>query len=146
MLNLSVTPGWREKIKFFEGFKGTAYRDAVGVWTIGYGFTRGVKPGDVMTREEADLRLEVELPPRAAAILKLCPVELLDYEMDALVDFVYNLGVNALRSSALRQKLLRGDHAAAALEFNRWVFAGGRKLPGLIIRREAERQRFLGGP
>lgn len=140
-----VTPAWLERIKVFEGFRAKAYQDVVGVWTIGYGSTRGVKPGDVTDEPRAAARLSAELVGYLVAVLKLCPVELTRAELDALVDFAYNLGASKLRASTLRQKLLRGEHSDAAEEFRKWVYAGGRVQPGLVIRRLAERARFLEG-
>ncbi|MDU2883127.1 MAG: lysozyme, partial [Enterobacter sp.] len=61
----------------------------------------------------------------------------------ALVDFAYNLGVKALEGSTLLKKLNAGDYAGAAAEFPKWNKAGGKVLPGLVKRREAERTLFL---
>ena len=139
----SVTPAWFERIKVFEGYVRKAAPDPVGVWTYGYGSTKGVKPGDEISPENAEARLNVELLGYAIAVLRLCPVAMNEGEIDALIDFAYNLGAYKLRASTLRQKLLRGENLDAAEEFKKWVYAGGRKLPGLIIRRLAERERFL---
>ena len=64
-------------------------------------------------------------------------------QMNALVDFAYNLGFNALKSSTLMSKVNAGDFNGAANEFTRWVYAGGKVLPGLVKRREAEKQLFM---
>ena len=72
---------------------------------------------------------------------RLCPVPLTQGQYDALVSFSFNTG--SVSVSTIRKKLLRGDYEGAANEFPRWVFAGGRRLAGLVRRREAERILFL---
>ena len=74
-------------------------------------------------------------------VRRLCPVPLTQGQYDALVSFSFNTG--SLSVSTLRKKLLRGDYEGAAGEFQRWVFAAGRRLAGLVRRREAERILFL---
>ena len=74
-------------------------------------------------------------------VRRFCPVPLTQGQYDALVSFSFNTG--SLSVSTLRKKLLRGDYEGAAGEFQRWVFAGGRRLAGLVRRREAERNLFL---
>ena len=76
-------------------------------------------------------------------VLKQTKVPLTDNQFDALCSFVFNLGSGAFQSSTLRRRLNRGDYEGAANEFPRWVFAGGRKLKGLIKRRSDERLLFL---
>ena len=77
------------------------------------------------------------------AVLRLWPVPLTQGQYDALVSFSFNLGAGALQSSTLRRKIMRGDYEGAADEFPRWVFAGGRRMVGLVRRREAKRALFL---
>ena len=72
------------------------------------------------------------------------PIELEQHQFDSLLSFTYNLGAGALQASTLRKKILRHDMDGAAREFDRWVFAGGRKLAGLVRRRAAERDMFEG--
>jgi GH24 family phage-related lysozyme (muramidase) len=135
-------------IKQFEGLRLTAYQDSVGVWTIGYGWTQPVdgkpiRPGMTIKEETAERLLRTGLVGYESDVLKLVKVKLTQGQFDALVSFAYNLGARALSTSTLLQKLNAGDYAGAAEEFLRWNKAGGKALPGLTRRREAERALFL---
>ena len=79
------------------------------------------------------------------AVLRLITVPLSDGQFDALVSFTFNLGSGALQRSTLRRKVNRQEYEDAALEFGKWVWAGGRRLKGLINRRKAEAALFLSG-
>ena len=129
-------------IKCFEGFVPGIYICPGGWPTIGYGhvvrdgerdrFADGI---DEATAEDL-LRRDVEAAEQA--VLRLIGVPLEDGQFDALSSFTFNLGAGALQRSTLRRKVNRGEHDAVPAEFGRWVWAGGRKLKGLIRRREAE--------
>ena len=131
-------------IKECEGLRLKAYQDAVGVWTIGYGTTRGVKPGQIITTDEAQELLEADVMRFEPEVHRLVKVDLNSNQWDALLSFTYNLGASNLASSTLLKKLNSGDYAGAASEFERWVHAGGRRLEGLVRRRKAERTMFEG--
>jgi lysozyme len=131
-------------IKHFESFSGTVYLDCVGVPTIGYG--HAVKHGESftsITKEYAEYLLAKDVEIAEKAVLRLVSVPLSDAQFSALVSFVFNLGAGALQRSTLRSKLNRGEYVDASDEFRKWVWAGGKKLNGLIRRREAERRLFL---
>ena len=96
-------------IKSFEGLRLEAYTDAVGVWTIGYGTTRGVTAGMTISREDAEELLREDVGWFEQAVLRLLPIELTQGEFDALVSFTYNLGAGALEESTLRKRLLAGE-------------------------------------
>ncbi|MBI0276859.1 lysozyme [Hafnia alvei] len=135
-------------IKQFEGCRLTAYQDSVGVWTIGYGWTQPVdgKPvgkGMTITQQKADDLLKQGVIQYEAGVHGLVTVQLNQNQYDALVDFAYNLGVNALKGSTLLKKLNAGDYAGAANEFTKWNKADGKELAGLTRRREAEKSLFL---
>lgn len=130
-------------LKQFEGFRSEAYVCPAGKWTIGYGFTKGVKAGDRITPEQAEARLQAELETYEQAVSKLATVVLSSNQFSALVCFAYNVGVNALRSSTLLKLLNRGDYQGAADQLLRWNKAGTKVLPGLARRRTAERSLFL---
>ena len=135
-------------IKQFEGLRLTAYQDSVGVWTIGYGWTQPVdgkliRAGMTIKEETAERLLRTGLVGYESDVSKLVKVKLTQGQFDALVSFAYNLGARALSTSTLLQKLNAGDNASAADEFPRWNKAGGKALPGLTRRREAERALFL---
>lgn len=122
----------------FEGCRLEAYQDSVGVWTIGYGHTRGVKKGDTCTEKEADEYLRGDMWISEAAVKRLVHVPLNQGQYDALCDFVFNLGEGNLASSTLLKKLNAGDYAGAREELLRWNKAGGKVLSGLDARRKAE--------
>ena len=137
-----ITQTGLDLIKRFEGFSPTVYICPAGYPTIGYGHV--VKPDERerfaggITPEQAEslLRQDVQIAERA--VLHLITVPLTDGQFDALVSFTFNLGAGALQRSTLRRRVNRGDHAAVPAEFGKWVWAGGRKLQGLVRRREAE--------
>ncbi len=129
-------------IKRFEGFEPEIYLDAAGLPTIGYGHL--LRPGeDKMfaggiseAAGEALLIKDVGIAERA--VIRLICVPLTDGQFDALVSFTFNLGSGALQRSTLRRKVNREEHEEVPAEFMRWVWAGGRKLRGLVRRRKAE--------
>lgn len=133
-------------IKTFEGLKLTAYRCSAGVLTIGFGTTRNVKPGQTITAAEAERLLRDDLREFERGVRAAVKVPLEQHEFDALVAFVYNVGLGAFRKSTLLRLLNAGDKAGAAKQFGRWNKAGGRVLAGLTRRREAERKLFEGKP
>ena len=130
-------------IKRFEGFVPDAYRDAVGVWTIGYGFTLGVQPGDTITKEQAKRRLARELESYEAAVTRACTNEPNQNEFDALVCFAFNVGAAGMAKSSVIKAHNRGDHQAAARAFSLWNRAGGKVWAGLTRRRAAEAALYL---
>ncbi|MEM6453267.1 MAG: lysozyme [Cyanobacteria bacterium P01_D01_bin.105] len=132
-------------IKSFEGLRLNAYRDAVGIWTIGYGTTRGVQPGMEISEEQAELFLQEDLTRFEQAINSAVTAKINDNQFAALVSFTYNVGSGALRSSTLLKLLNGQEHVrSVADQFPRWNRAGGRVLAGLTRRRNAERALFLG--
>jgi len=141
-----------ELIKKYEGLKLKAYKCPAGVWTIGYGHTRGVNPGDKITPAQAEEYLVEDLQDCEEDVMELVTVPINQNQFDALVSFVYNIGADidtdhfaeGLGDSTLLLKLNGGDPEGAAREFPKWVYAGGKKLNGLIARRNAERNLFLG--
>lgn len=133
-------------LKHFEGLRLKAYRDPVGVWTIGYGHTGpDVYEGLVWSQAQADKalreRLEREFVPGVLAVIKR---SMRQHELDAMVDLAYNIGVSAFQGSTLVRKFNAGDDQGAADEFLRWNRAGGKVLLGLRRRRAADRALFLG--
>ena len=129
-------------IKRFEGFEPQIYLDAAGLPTIGYGHL--LRPGEAQMFKngiseaagEALLIKDVLLAEQT--VLRLIKVPLTNGQFDALVSFTFNLGGGALQRSTLRRKVNREEHEDVPEQFMRWVWAGGRKLRGLVRRREAE--------
>ncbi|CAI1890856.1 lysozyme [Serratia ficaria] len=130
-------------IKHFEGLRLAAYRCPANVWTIGYGHTAGVQPGNVITEREADSFLRLDIAESVRAVNRLVKVPLTSNQFDALASFVFNFGCANFRTSTLLKKLNYGDYAGAADEFLRWVNVGGKRLAGLERRRMAENALFL---
>lgn len=132
-------------IKHYEGLRLKSYLCAAGVLTIGYGHTGKVKKNEVITIEQADILLRQDVRESEAVVNSVVKVPMTQGQFDALTSFVFNLGSGAFKASSLLKKLNRGDYDGAVKEFSRWVFAGNKKLPGLVKRREAEQGLFLTG-
>lgn len=142
-----ITQEGLDLIKRFEGFSPTVYICSAGYPTIGYGhlvrddeqhrYQQGI------TEQEAEdlLRRDVQVAERA--VLRLIDVPLTDNQYDVLVSFTFNLGAGALQRSTLRRKVNREEHADVPTQFRRWVWAGGKRLRGLIKRRAAESGMYL---
>lgn len=132
-----------ELLCHYEGFRDRAYLDLVGVCTIGYGFTEGVKPGDTMTHAEARERLACEVAAREDAVRKLCTHAPNDNQLAAMTCLAYNIGTTAFAKSTVLRLHNSGDWAGASGAFRLWNKAGGMVVPGLVRRREAERLLYL---
>ncbi|BEV73013.1 MULTISPECIES: lysozyme [unclassified Paludibacterium] len=133
-------------IKQFEGLRLSKYRDAVGLWTIGYGHLIGQSErfDRPLSRGEADSLLRADLRSAERAVRQLVRYGgLTQSQFDALVSFVFNLGAGRLRQSTLLRYLNVGNVPHAAEQFMVWDKAGGKVLPGLTRRRHAERSLFL---
>ena len=129
----------------FEGMRLRAYLCPAGVWTIGVGHTRGVKPGQMITREQAHTLLRGDLVYFEQGIATLLPPALLTQgRFDALVSFAFNLGLGALERSTLLAKIrAQAPEAEIRAQFARWVYAGGKRLSGLVKRRKWEADRYF---
>lgn len=128
----------RRMISAWEGCKLVAYKDPVGIWTIGVGHTGPeVGPGMRISQEEADEILSKDLARFERAVERLTP-KTTQAQFDALVSFAFNCGEGAVERSTLRKLHNQGDHAAASREFAKWNKAGGRELAGLTRRRAGE--------
>ena len=130
-------------IKQWEGRRLAAYRDPVGIWTIGYGHTDAagppaVKRGLKITEGQAESILRSDLAQYEAAVEAAVTVPLTDNQFAALVSFCFNVGPGNLRGSTLLGKLNAGAYAAVPAELAKWNKAGGKVLPGLANRRAAE--------
>lgn len=129
----------------FEGFYSRPYLCPAGVPTIGYGATR-YEDGTAVTlldqpimRERAEQLLLWEVRTVCLpAVIKLCPGADTPDRIAALIDFTFNLGTGRLRSSTLRRRVNSGRWADVPEELMKWVRGGGRVLPGLVARRQAE--------
>ena len=127
-----------------EGYRSEAYKDAVGIPTIGFGETAGVKMGDKTTPERALVQLLSSTEKHADTIRQCIKVPLYQHEFDAYISLAYNIGTGAFCRSTLVKKLNAKDYAGACEEIKRWNKAGGKVLPGLVKRREAEYRMCMG--
>lgn len=127
-------------IKAFEGYFQRPYLCPAGYPTVGYGhvIVKGEDFSAGLTEEEANDLLHKDMFSYEQAVLRLIRVPLTQSQFDALVSFTYNLGSGALQRSTLRQKINRGEHEDVPVEMLKWIWAGGRKLKGLLRRRQAE--------
>lgn len=130
-------------IKRFEGCRLKAYYCPAGVLTCGWGSTgRDIMPNTVWTQEYADRRLIRDAHAFLKATKALCP-DLTDSQLASIADFAYNLGIGRLKASTLKKRLNEGNMELAAKELKKWVYGGGKKLPGLVSRRQAEVELLL---
>lgn len=129
-------------IKKFEGVRLTAYQDSVGVWTIGFGHTAGVKKGDKITEYQAEQFLREDLKKFEAVANRVKRIST-QGKFDAILDFIYNCGPANFESSTLKKYIEVGKATWEIQEqFLRWVNAGGKKIGGLVSRRIWEANRF----
>jgi lysozyme len=142
-----ITKNGIDLIKRFEGFEPKIYLDAAGLPTIGYGhllrsdeaeiFKNGISP------EAGEALLIKDVLSAECAVLRLVRVPLTDGQFDALVSFTFNLGSGALQRSTLRRKVNREEHDEVPEQFMRWIWAGGRRLRGLMRRRKEESLHYI---
>lgn len=127
-------------VMYFEGNEPKAYLDPIGIPTVCYGHTKTAKLGQVKTAAECQALLETDLKIALDDVNRLVKVELPAERRAAFVSFVYNVGASKFASSTMLRKLNAGDAAGSCAELSRWVYAGGRQLPGLVKRRAEERR------
>lgn len=132
-----------ELIKEFEKFREEAYQCQAGKWTIGYGHIKGVSEGDKINRENAEKILKDEIKKYENALSRNVKVPLTMEQYNALVSFVYNIGIGAFEDSTLLKKLNQRDYVGAGNEFNRWIKVNGKVSDGLKKRRAREKEIFL---
>jgi lysozyme len=155
MAAISTSERGIDFIKKAEGFRAHLYNDVAGHCTIGYGHLVHLEPTDGRAEEQpfaagiteaaAEELLRADVRAKAEHYIRIAvKVPLEQCQFDALCSFTYNLGGKAFMSSTLLKKVNDRDFGAAAMEFGRWVHAGGHIVDGLIKRRSAEAQMFLG--
>ena len=130
-------------IKRHEALRLNAYLDAVGVWTIGYGHTKTAKKGMAITEAEAE-KLLIDDLKTAEEEINSHNLPLKQHQFDALVSFVFNVGVGNFRRSTLLKRLKANPNDPnIANQFKRWVYGGGKVLPGLVRRRNDEAKLYF---
>jgi len=131
-------------IKSFEQLRLTAYkRFPTEPWTIGWGHAKGVQAGDTCTEDQAEAWFIEDTQEAVDANNSLLVVTVTQNQFDALVSFAYNVGIGAESHSTLLRLVNASDFAGAANEFTKWDHVNGVVVPGLLRRREAERDLFL---
>jgi lysozyme len=125
-------------VKEFEGCRLVAYMDVSGIWTIGYGHTRNVQPGDTCTQEQAETWLNEDLSEAHHELLQESPGPFAPGAEDALISFVYNVGIGNYRSSTLRKYVDGENWAGVKAEIIKWDHSYGQVISGLRRRRQAE--------
>ena len=136
-------------IHTFEGCRLHAYKCPAGVWTIGWGHTAGVYEGMTITREEANELLKKDVAifedhlnyalglDDSGRMPNGLPIS--QHQFDALLSFTFNIGTgNLARSTLLRKVKANPKDSSIRGEFSRWVYGGGKRLPGLVRRRRME--------
>lgn len=143
---MNVSQKGIDLIKEFEGCKLYAYRDSVGIPTIGYGHTKGVRMGMSITKSQAETFLKDDIKP-VERVLNAMGINYTQNQFDALVSWIYNLGSGNFRSSTMYRKILaKDDEVEITDQLVKWHNAGGRPLLGLKRRRVAEANMYLGRP
>lgn len=124
----------------WEGLRTTAYQDIVGIWTVCYGETKGVKKGDSYTPEQCKTKLAHEVKDYDSRLQKCMTRQLSDGERIALVSLSYNAGVGAVCKSTALKLMNQGKRTEGCNALLNWSYAGGQFVQGLRNRREAERK------
>jgi len=141
---MTPSPWLYDYLKAREQFRPCAFKPTrKDRWTLGYGHTAGVKPGDTCTLEQGDALLQRDVAWAVEAVNRAVTVPLTQPQFDALVSFVYNVGAPNFFTSTLLRKLDAADYVGAAAEFAKWNHQDGEVVDGLTVRREQERTRFL---
>ena len=141
---MKISPEGLALIKKFEGCELEAYQCSAGVWTIGYGHTKGVEEGMTITKDQAEQMLLEELVEYEVAVEEAVDNQLDQCMFDALVSWTYNLGPTNLNNSTMLKVVNAGQYDDVPAQIKRWNKAGGKVLEGLVRRREAEALLFEG--
>ena len=139
-MNMAYSKDGMALTKDFEQCRLTPYLDGGGVWTNGWGNTHHVRPESTITQERADADLLANVQDAVDAVNDHVTVPLTQAQFDALVDFVFNVGVGAFKKSTLLRLLNTGDYQGAHDQFDRWNMDNGKVIKGLQRRRDAEQK------
>jgi lysozyme len=144
IVSLALSASALVGIATWEGFSGSAYQDIIGVWTIGFGSTSGVKQGQKIDPVAALQRKLTDVQKFEGAIKQCVTVPLHQYEYDAYLSLAYNIGPTAFCGSTLVRRLNAQDYQGACKEILRWNRAGGQVVKGLDNRRKEEYNQCIG--
>lgn len=134
-----------ELLKRFEGCRLIAYQDIGGKWTIGYGHIDNVSPRDVITSDQADALLRLDVERFEKCLNEYVKVQISQNQFDALVCFAFNVGCQNFKTSTLLKYLNTKDFIRAADELKRWIYCNHIVSQGLYNRRMRERNLFITG-
>ena len=137
-MNMTYGKNGLDLTKSFEQCRLKPYKDSGGVWTNGWGNTHHVDPQLTITQDQADADLERNVQDAVDCVNDNVQVPLTQNQFDALVDFTFNVGAGAFRSSALLKRLNQGDYAGVYDELDRWDKVKGVQIAGLVRRRDAD--------
>lgn len=140
---MKIGPRGLALIKRYEGCKLDAYQDSVGVWTIGYGSTLGVKQGQRITQQQADALLIEDLARFENGVGGYVTKDVKESQADAMISLAFNIGLGNFRDSTLLKLTNSNQPMQAAQQFPKWCNAGGKPLLGLLRRRLSEAQLYL---
>lgn len=141
-MNMTYGPNGLALTKSFEQCRLMPYKDGGGVWTDGWGNTHRVVPGVAITQDKADADLVMNVADAVDTVNDHVTVPLTQNQFDALVDFTFNCGSTAFKTSTLLRKLNGGDYSGACTELSRWDKDNGQVVAGLTRRRVAEQSLF----
>jgi lysozyme len=149
--------GWKSKaaagglsialglVAYWEGFRQETYLDPVGIPTVCYGHTeKGLVVGETFSFDRCHELLSEDLLKAQAALARMIIVPLEPNVQASMISFIYNVGAENFRKSTLRKLLNEGRIVDACHELPKWVYAKGKKLKGLVNRRQAEMKMCLG--
>lgn len=140
----NITNVLSDLVKEFEGLRLQAYLDAANIWTIGYGLTRypngqKVKQGDTITRDQAEMYFKQTLQKFAQGVEDSITSQVNNNQFAALVSLAYNIGLTAFKNSTILRLVNQNpNNPAIKNEFMKWVNSGGKRIKGLVTRRETE--------
>lgn len=145
---MNLSDNGYEVIKSFEGVKNKAYKDSVGIWTVGIGFItvdgQKVNESTTLTNDQIKEQFFKQITTYENAVNSYVTSEISQNQFDALVSFTFNLGTGSLKSSTLLKKVnIDPSDSTITTEFAKWCKAGGRVIEGLAKRRAQEAKLYF---
>lgn len=137
-MGMKQSPKGRKLTQAREGLRLVAYRDGGGVWTLGYGHTKGVKEGMTCTEAQAEAWYDSDITEAEHEVDLYVTAPLTQNQFDALVDWTFNLGGMNLRSSTMLKRINNKDWDKVTMEMLRWDHDNGKVVKGLTERRQEE--------
>jgi len=141
-----ISEGFAKVVRWKPVIMAAPYLCPAGFWTIGYGHLCA-QDHPAITEEAGEAYLRSDMESALRSTITLCPVLAVEKSsrLAAIVDFTFNLGHGRLAASTLRRRINARDWQGAAEQLRLWVWGGGQKLPGLVLRRERDVELLLRG-